>query len=181
MKNLILTLVSVIVLIGGISLTVFNTKEDNIHGTHQVFVNSFKIIESTQTPSKSSYKDRKNDSLIEGFQMYTFDFDSNIVTHDFLLSDDKGEITSYQVKSKITNIETDGDFFYMTIEDNSKYYSNTKEKIFILNVINNKNYPVLSTFWKNKSKMSGAYSVDNNDFTGLIQESNPDMVFNDHK
>jgi hypothetical protein len=69
----------------------------------------------------------------------------------------------------------------MTIEDNSKYYSNTKEKIFILNVINNKNYPVLSTFWKNKSKMSGAYSVDNNDFTGLIQESNPDMVFNDHK
>jgi hypothetical protein len=97
------------------------------------------------------------------------------------LSDDKGEITSYQVKSKITNIETDGDFVYMTIEDNSKYYSNTKEKIFILNVINNKNYPVLSTFWKNKGKMSGAYSIDNNDFTGLIQESNPDMVFNDHK
>ena len=44
---------------------------------------------------------------------------------------------------------------------------------------NNKNYPVLSTFWKNKGKISGAYSIDNNDFNGFIQESNPDMIFND--
>lgn len=181
MKNLILTILSVIVLIGGASLTFTKTKEDKLNGTHQVFVNSFKIIESTRIAKQDSYKERKNDSLVEGFQMYTFDFDSNFVVHDFLWSNDDGDINSYQVKSKITNIEVDGEFVYMTIEDNSNYYSDIKEKIFILNMNNNKNYPVLSTFWKNKGKISGAYSIDNNDFNGFIQESNPDMIFNDRR
>ena len=181
MKKIILALVAVIVVFGAISFTFFNTKEDKLNGTFQVFVNSFKKIESTSTPSMLSYKDRKNDSLIEGFQMYTFDFDSNFVIHDFLLSNEKGEITSHQVKSHITKIETDGNMAYIVLDDKSKYYSDTKEKIFILNLNRNKRYPILSAFWKNNGKTSGAYSIDNNDFNGLYHESNPEFIFNDEK
>jgi hypothetical protein len=54
-----------------------------------------------------------------------------------------------------------------------------KEKIFIVNLNSDSNYPMLSVFWSNKDRMSGAYSIDNNDFDGLIGEPDPDKEFND--
>ena len=179
MKNLVLGLVAIASLVFGLSFTVQKGKEDKLSGNFQVFVNSFKMIESTPVASESSFEDRKNDSLIEGFQMYTFNFDENYVQHHYLLSDENGVVDSYDTKSKITNIETDGNFAYLTVQDESLYYSGVKEKIFIVNLNSDSNYPMLSVFWSNKDRMSGAYSIDNNDFDGLIGEPDPDKEFND--
>jgi hypothetical protein len=181
MKNLVLGLVSVASLVFGLSFTVQKGKEDKLSGEFQVFVNSFKMIESTPVASESSFEDRKNDSLIECFQIYTFDFDSNFVQHHFLLTDVNGETDSYDTKSKITNIETDGNFAYLTVEDESLCYSKDKEKIFVLNLNNDSNYPMLSIFWKNGTRLSGTYSIDNNTLDGLTGNLDPDKVFNDQK
>jgi hypothetical protein len=179
MKNLVLGLVAIASLVFGLSFTVQKGKEDKLSGNFQVFVNSFKMIESTPVASEASFEDRKNDSLIEGFQMYTFNFDENYVQHHYLLSDENGVVDSYDTKSKITNIETDGNFAYLTVQDESLYYSGVKEKIFIVNLNSDPNYPMLSVFWTNKDRMSGAYSIDNNDFDGLIGDPDPDKEFND--
>jgi hypothetical protein len=181
MKNSILSFVIILSLVFGFSFTYQKQKEDKLNGTLQVFVNSFKMIESTPVASEYSFQDRKNDSLIECFQIYTFDFDSNFVQHHFLLTDVNGETDSYDTKSKITNIETDGNFAYLTVEDKSLCYSKDKEKIFVLNLNNDSNCPMLSIFWKNGTRFSGTYSIDNNTLSGLMGNLDPDMVFNDQK
>jgi hypothetical protein len=180
MKNPILNLVLGAALITSYSFTYIKEKEDRINGTFQVFVNSFKEIEATPIASENAFKDRKNDKLFEGFQMYTFDFDNNYVDQHYLLSDANGVIDSYDVRSKITHIETDGNFAYLTIEDKSNYYSTVKEKYFVLNLNSDPKYPMLSAFWKNQNQLKGTYSIDHNTLSGLIGSPDPGMIFNDN-
>ena len=179
MKNLVLGLVAITSLVFGLSFTFQKGKEDKLSGNFQVFVNSFKNIESTPVASESSYEDGKSDSLTEGFQMYTFDFDDNTVEHNFVLADSNGVLDVYNIKSNITNIETDGNFAYLTVQDESLYYSGVKEKIFIVNLNSDPNYPMLSVFWKKGDRLTGTYSIDNNSFEGLHGEKDPDKEFND--
>ena len=179
MKNPILNLALGAALITSFSFTYKKEKEDKLDGTFQVFVNSFKEIEATPIACETAFKDRKNDKLIEGFQMYTFDFDNNYVDHHYLLSDENGVVDSYDVRSKITHIETDGNFAYLTIDDKSNYYSTVKEKYLVLNLTDNPKYPKLSAFWKNKNHLSGTYSIDNNTLEGLIGTSDPGLIFED--
>lgn len=94
--------------------------------------------------------------------MYTFDFDNNYVDHHYLLSDENGVVDYYDIRSKITHIETDDNFAFLTIEDKSNYYSTVKEKYFVLNLYKDPIYPTLSAFWKNNKQLSGTYSIDNN-------------------
>jgi hypothetical protein len=178
MKSLILSLVLIASFVFGFSFVNEKEKEDKLSGYYQVFVNSFQTIDSTNFANESSFKDRTKDSLVEGFQMYTFDFESNYVEHHFLLKDEEGVVDSYDAKSKITRIETDGNFAYLTVKDESSYYSNVKEKIFVVNLNENPNFPMLSVFWKNGNHLTGTYSVDNNDLYGLFGESDPKKVFN---
>lgn len=179
MKNPVLFLVLGTAMISGLSFTNEKEKEDQLGGTFQVFVNSFKEIEATPVASENAFKDRKNEKLYEGFQMYTFDFDDNYVDHHYLLQDKNGVIDSYDVRSKITNIETDGNFAYLTIQDKSNYYSTVKEKYLVLNLSNNPKYPKLSAFWKNKNQLSGTYSIDNNTILGLATTLDANMIFKD--
>lgn len=179
MKNPVLFLVLGTAMISGLSFTNEKKKEDQLGGTFQVFVNIFKEIEATPVASENAFKDRKNDKLYEGFQMYTFDFDDNYVDHHYLLQDKNGVIDSYDVRSKITNIETDGNFAYLTIQDKSNYYSTVKEKYLVLNLSNNPKYPMLSAFWKNKNQLSGTYSIDNNTILGLATTLDANMIFKD--
>lgn len=178
MKKLIFGLL-VFTAIFGLAFTFMNTKEDNLNGNFQVFVNSFKVVNSTEM-SPNSFKDRVSDSIYEGFQLYTFDFDSNIITHDYLLKGKGDEVIDVQKKSKIKNIESDGEFAYLTIEDKSHVYSKTNEKYVILNLNSNPKYPMITVFWKNKNKMSSTYSIDTNPFDGLFtQGPDPSKIFND--
>lgn len=109
------------------SFTYIKKKEDKLNGTFQVFINSFRAIEAASIACETAFKDRKNDQLIEGFQMYTFDFDNIYVDHHYLLSDDNGVVDSYDARSKNTHIETDVNFAYLTIEDKSNYNSTVKK------------------------------------------------------
>ena len=179
MKKLILAPLVFFTVVFGLSFTKQKEKEDKLNGGMQIFVNSYKTIESTPVASESSFEDRKSDSLVEGFQMYTFDFDNNTVEHNFVLSDSNGVLDVYNIKSKITSIETDGRFAYLTVEDESLYYSDIKEKIFVVNLNYDENYPMLSVFWKNNESFKGTYSCDNNTFDGLVGESNLYNVFHE--
>lgn len=179
MKNPVLFLVLGTAMISSLSFTYKKEKVDTLDGTFQVFVNSFKEIEATPDASENAFKDRKNDKLIEGFQLYTFDFDNNYVDHHYLLRDENGVVDSYDVRSKITHIETDGNFAYVTIEDKSNYYSTVKEKYLVLNLYKDPKYPTLSAFWKNKNQLSGTYSIDNNTILGLATTLDANMIFND--
>lgn len=182
MKSLILSFVVVLSFVFGFSFVTEKEKEDKLSGEFQVFVNSFKVIESTPVASEESFRDRKNDSLIEGFQIYTFDFDSNFVKQHYLLKDENGNVDSYDSKSKITNIEVspDGNFAYLTVQDESLYYSKVKEKMIVFNLYGDPNFPIVSVFWVNGNRMTGTYSVDNNTFDGLMGESDSDKIFYDN-
>ena len=179
MKKLILGLLVLSSLVFGFSFTKQKEKEDKLSGSLQIFVNSYKTIESTPVASQSSFEDRKSDSIVEGFQMYTFDFNDNTVEHNFVLADTNGVLDVYNIKSKITSIETDGSFAYLTVDDESLYYSDIKEKIFVVNLNSDQNYPVLSVFWKNGKSLKGTYSSDNNTFDGLVGKPDSNKVFND--
>jgi len=95
------------------------------------------------------------------------------------LADTNGVLDVYNIKSKITSIETDGSFAYLTVDDESLYYSDIKEKIFVVNLNSDQNYPVLSVFWKNGKSLKGTYSSDNNTFDGLVGKPDSNKVFND--
>ncbi len=179
MKNPVLFLVLGTAMISGLSFSNEKEKEDKLDGTFQVFVNSFKEIEATPIACENAFKDRKNNQLIEGFQMYTFDFDNNYVDHHYLLSDENGVVDSYDARSEITHIEADGNFAYLTIKDKSNYYSAIKEKYLVLNLTNNPKYPMLSAFWKNNNQLSGTYSIDNQTILGLAGTPDPNMIFED--
>ena len=179
MKKLILGLLVLSSLVFGFSFTKQKEKEDKLSGSLQIFVNSYKTIESTSVASQSSFEDRKSDSIVEGFQMYTFDFNDNTVEHNFVLADTNGVLDVYNIKSKITSIETDGSFAYLTVDDESLYYSDIKEKIFVVNLNSDQNYPMLSVFWKNGKSLKGTYSSDNNTFDGLVGKPDSNKVFND--
>ena len=163
MKKVIASVLVIVSVVLGLAFTFMGEKEDKLSGNFQVFVNSFKLVESTEM-SPNSFKDRNGDSLYEGFQLYTFDFDSNIVTHEYLLKGEGDQITDVEKKSKIKTIESDGEFAYLTIEDKSYVYSN----------------PMVTVFWKNKNTMSATYSIDTNPFDGLFtQGPDPSRIFND--
>jgi uncharacterized protein YxeA len=179
MKKVIASVLVIVSVVLGLAFTFMSEKEDKLSGNFQVFVNSFKLVESTEM-SPNSFKDRTGDSLYEGFQLYTFDFDSNIVTHEYLLKGEGDQITDVENKSKIKTIESDGEFAYLTIEDKSYVYSKTNEKYVILNLNSNPKYPMVTVFWKNKNTMSSTYSIDTNPFDGLFtQGPDPSRIFND--
>jgi hypothetical protein len=179
MKKVIASVLVIVSVVFGLAFTFMGQKEDKLSGNFQVFVNSFKLVESTEM-SPDAFKDRTGDSLYEGFQLYTFDFDSNIVTHDYLLKGEGDNITDVQKKSKIKSIESDDEFAYLTIEDKSHVYSKTNVKYVILNLKSNPEYPMVTVFWKNKNTMSATYSIDTNPFDGLFtQGPDPSKIFND--
>ncbi|NBU92547.1 MAG: hypothetical protein EBR54_05665 [Flavobacteriia bacterium] len=179
MKTIVLALVAAVPLLFCASFRKDHTTKIQLSGDLQYFVNSFKYIESVPLAEKGAFKLGKQNKINEGFQMYTFHFDDKTVEHNYVLSDASGNLDVFNKISKITQIINSDGFAYITVNDESKYYSNTHKKIFIVNLYGNPDYPMISVFWKHHGKMSGAYSIDNNSFEGLIHGNDSGAVFKD--
>jgi hypothetical protein len=180
MKSILLALVAFVPLFFCTSFRKFQEADTNqLSGDFQCFVNSFKNIDAVPLAEKDAFKLSKENKIIEGFQMYTFHFDDKTIEHNYVLSDASGNLDVFNKFSKITGIITSDGFAYVTVNDESKYYSKTRKKIFIVNLNNNPDYPMLSVFWKHNGKISGAYSIDNNTFDGLINGNDTGSVFKD--
>lgn len=179
MKFKFLAALAILALVFCTSFRNNHVKQNQPKGDLQIFVNSFKPIGNITSAEKEAFKQGKNNKIVEGFQMYTFHFDDKTVEHNYVLSDASGNLDVFNKISKITQIINSDGFAYITVNDESKYYSNTHKKIFIVNLYGNPDYPMISVFWKHHGKMSGAYSIDNNSFEGLIHGNDSGAVFKD--
>lgn len=149
-----------------------------LSGSEQVFVMSFKKISNAPSAMPTnSFKFKSKDSITEGFQMLTFDFNTNKLTHDFLHKTKKGEIVTEQFLLDISVVKNDGDFALYKINDKTGYYNDIEEKYVIINVNDNENYPKLQFLWKEDGKINGAYSVDTRDFLQQFQDKQ-ENIFN---
>jgi len=150
-----------------------------LSGREQVFVMSFKKIENAPTTfSTNSFKFKSKDSITEGFQMLTFDFNTNKLTHDFLHETKKGDIVTEQFLLDISVVKNDGEFALYKIKDKTGYYNDIEEKYVIINLNDNENYPKLQFLWREGGKINGAYSVDTRDFLQQFQDSQENIFKN---
>jgi hypothetical protein len=161
---------------------VLNNKEykiEPVHGEKQIFVHSYReILLTSNRFSPYSFKMKKNNEIIEGFQMYTFRFDENKVEHNYLYYRNEKTMDTIMDKTltyKLTLLKNDGAFAVYKFIDQSNYYSNQKNKYFIINLKDNPNFPALQVLWKNGNKWGGAYSVDQRDFNQLFNDSNTNI------
>jgi hypothetical protein len=177
MKNLIKVLAVTLVSIFTMSFLINgNLKNDEIKvkptGTKQVFMNTGKFIKSNKNElSPNCFKSKLNDSLHEGFRMYTFDFDNKNISLTYLTEEDNGKIKRNEVVFKFDLVNADADFALLKIQDTTNYYNKVKEKFFIINLKDNPNYPILQNVWLDNGVTNGIYSVDTRDFVEMVNDT----------
>jgi hypothetical protein len=168
----ILVILSVVLLSSFVGKSILTTpKSEPPKGHKQIFVNSTKEIHSVDTPlSINCFKNKLNDSVTEGFQMYTFDFEKNVLNYEFYISTED----SMYCKTFKLNIEfikaKDGFAFYKMI-DKTGFYNDVVEKTLVINLDDNKDYPQLQIIWEDGNKYDGVYSVDTREFGELFYDS----------
>ena len=148
-------------------------KSQPLGGTKQIFVNSTKQIDYTESPtSVGSFKNKVSDSITEGFQMYTFDFDKNVLSHHFYDYDENDSVVDKTYILDIKMIKSNTDFAMFSVTDKTGYYNDITEKVMIINLKDNPNYPKLQIIWKDGDEYKGVYSVDTRDFNEMFNDNN---------
>lgn len=176
----IFVLFSVVLFSSFVSKGVFTKpKSEPLTGVKQIFVNSTKDIEYTESPlSIFSFDNKVNDSLKEGFQMYTFNFDKNILEHHFYDYANPDSIVGKTYNLDIKMIKSNGYFAMFEVTDKSGYYNNIENKTMIINLKDNPKYPKLQIIWKDGDEYKGVYSVDTRGFNELFHDSETSIFEN---
>jgi hypothetical protein len=174
MKKLLITACSFVALFSLYSfLTDINNsfKVQAVTGSKQIFVNSYRGIDNASGKlSPYSFRKRTNDSIFEGFQMFSFDFDKGVVLYDYL-ENVNDSIVSKDCELKIELVKSDGHFAVFKFNDPTKLISPINEKFFIVNLEDNLKFPMLQVLWNENDKWIGTYSIDNRDFNELFNDS----------
>ena len=168
----IFVLLSVLLFYSFVINGVFGEKPKTLQGTKQIFVNSTKQIEYTESPmSVFAFNNKVNDSITEGFQMYTFNFDKNTLGHHYYDFDENDSIIDLTYTLDIKVVKNDGYFAIINVIDKTNYYNDINDKVMIVNLKDNPRYPKLQIVWKDGDSYSGVYSVDTRDFNELFTDS----------
>jgi hypothetical protein len=160
----------------------FNVEPPSLGGIKQIFVNSYKQIKSSDSLiSVLSFKNKVNDSTLSSFQIFTFKFEESIVLYDHYVYYDTIKKDSVFIRSDTLNfkiLRLDENFVVINVNDKYKHYNNITDKVMIINLNDNPNYPQLQIVWKIKNGYEGDYSVDTRPFEEMFADSQT-SIFNE--
>lgn len=159
----------------------YNKENKTLGGKKQIFVNSYKEVQCTESSiSVLSFKNKVSDSIISSFQIYTFKFDESIILHDHEVYYDPVKKDSVFIRSDTLNFKIlrfDENFAVIDVNDKSNHHNNITDKVMIINLNDNPNYPQLQILWKIKNGYEGVYSVDTRPFEEMFWDSQK-SIFN---
>ena len=159
----------------------YNKENKTLGGNKQIFVNSYKEVKCTESSiSVLSFKNKVSDSTVSSFQIYTFKFDESIVLYDHYVYYDPIKEDSVFIRSDTLNfklIRCDENFAVIDVNDKSNHHNNITDKVMIINLNDNPNYPQLQILWKIKNGYEGVYSIDTRPFEEMFGDSQT-SIFN---
>ena len=140
-------------------------------GTKQVFVMSNKKINGFNSKDLTkAFKHKKSDIADSTFELYNFDFENNTVIFTHMV-----EVNAKDDTLKLNLMKSDGKFAIYSFKDSIRYFNGIEDKLMVLNLNDDPNYPIIQILYKVKDKYHGLYSVDTRDLAEFLNHEETDI------
>lgn len=176
MKNMVkflaLTLTSLFTM-SFLLISNYKPEDKNIQptGTKQVFVMSNKKINGFNSKDLTkAFKHKRSDIADSTFELYNFDFENNTVIFTHMT-----EVNAKDDTLKLNLMKSDGKFAIYSFKDSIRYFNGIEDKLMVLNLNDDPNYPIIQILYKVKDKYHGIYSVDTRDLSEWLNNEDVDI------